>query len=95
MLVYKAAYVWDERHVHAEVVDFPGVSTFGFDLNSVRRALADALVDMAETNLLRGEALPLPNPDCEAAPEAELTEPIYLLLQASTRIAVVAVDPVS
>jgi hypothetical protein len=44
--------------------------------------LASALVDMAETNLLMGEALPLPDPNC-TSPDADLEEPIHLLLTAA------------
>ena len=98
MLVYKAAYQWDkedEKWVDAEVVDFPGVVTCARNLYSARKMLASALVDMAETNLLLGKPLPLPNPNCAADPEAELEEPIYLLLQASTQIAIVPQDPIS
>jgi hypothetical protein len=39
--------------------------------------LAAALRDMAETNLLRGEALPIPDAE-RSHPQAELEEPIYL-----------------
>jgi hypothetical protein len=50
--------------------------------------LASALVDMAETALLRGEALPQPDPSC-TDPEADLEEPIHLLLTAASHIRVV------
>jgi hypothetical protein len=49
--------------------------------------LASALVDMAETNLLQGEALPRPDPASTDA-EADLEEPIHLLLRAATRVMV-------
>jgi hypothetical protein len=39
---------------------------------------SDALVDMAETALLRGESLPKPDPQC-SDPEADIEEPIHLL----------------
>jgi predicted RNase H-like HicB family nuclease len=68
-------------------LDFPGVISFGADLEESRKMLASALVDMAETNLLHGEQLPLP----EAArtdPEADLEEPIHLLLKAATRVTI-------
>ena len=97
MLTYTAAYVWhdgEDKCVTAEALDFPGVVGFGNDLNSARRAIADALVDMAESRLLDGKPLPLPNPECAGSAEYELTEPIYLLLEASTRIKIVAQDPV-
>jgi len=79
MLTYKAMYKTVEGGVHAEVLDFPGVITSGADLEEARHMLASALVDMAETNLLMGEALPRPDPNC-TNPEADLEEPIQLLL---------------
>ena len=36
-----------------------------------------ALVDIAETNLLKGEPLPQPDPTC-TDPNADLEEPIHL-----------------
>ncbi len=99
MLTYTAAYVWHDGEdkadqcVTAEVLDFPGAVSFGDDLNAARRAIADALVDLAESLLLDGKLLPLPNPECAGAPEYQLTEPIYLLLNASTRLKIVAQDP--
>jgi predicted RNase H-like HicB family nuclease len=74
--------------VHAEVIDFPGAMSFGVDLEEARRMLASVLVDMAETNLLLGEALSLPDPSC-TNPDADLEEPIHLLLSATTHVAVV------
>ena len=50
--------------------------------------LASALVDMAETNLMLGE--PLPSPDFEISDnEADLEEPIHLILNASSKVKVV------
>ncbi len=69
-------------------LDFPGVITWGADLEEARRLLASALEDMAETNLLHGEPLPQPDPT-RTDPDADLEEPIYLLLTATTRVAVV------
>ena len=74
--------------IHGEVLDFPGVITCGKDLDETRRLLAGALVDMAETNLLIGEALPVPDSSVTDA-EADLEEPIHLILNASTQIKVV------
>lgn len=85
MLTYKAMYKFLDEGVHAEVLDFPGVITFGNDLKEARRLLASALVDMAETNLLQGESLPQPDPVC-TDPEADLEEPIHLLLTAASRV---------
>ena len=77
MLTYRAMYKFLDDGVHAEALDFPGAITWGADLEQARRLLASALVDMAETNLMAGEPLPLPNPDA-SDPEADLEEPVYL-----------------
>jgi len=94
MLTYKAIYKYLDQGVHGEVLDFPGVITCGTDLEETRRLLASALVDMAETHLLRGEPLPQPDPQI-TDPDADLEEPIYLLLTATTRVAVVPQGTVS
>lgn len=85
MLTYKAMYKDVEGGVYAEVLDFPGTISFGKDLNEARTNLAGALVDMAETNLLRGEPLPKPD-DQKSDPEADIEEPIHLLLTAASRV---------
>ena len=79
MLTYKAAYKLTEDVFLGEVLDFPGTVSFGYTLDEARRNLAGALLDMAETNLLRGEALPLADPSRSDA-DADLDEPISLLL---------------
>ncbi len=89
MLTYKAMYKFVEGGVHAEVLDFPGVISCGRDLGEARKMLSSALVDMAETNLLHGEALPLPDPSA-ADPEADLDEPIHLIFTAASRVVNVA-----
>lgn len=89
MLTYKAMCKFlEDGQVHAEVIDFPGVISFGADLEDARASVASALVDMAETFLLEGKPLPLPDPQC-TDPDADLEEPIYLLLTATTRIVTV------
>ena len=85
MLTYKAMYKFLDAGVHAEVLDFPGAISFRANLEEARRMLASALVDMAETNLLEGDALPLPDPNCTDA-DADLEEPIHLLLTATPRV---------
>jgi predicted RNase H-like HicB family nuclease len=85
MLTYRAMYKFLANAVHGEVLDFPGVFTAGKDLDDTRRLLRSALVDMAETFILHGEALPLPDPMCSDL-DADLEEPIHLLLTASHRI---------
>jgi predicted RNase H-like HicB family nuclease len=81
-------YKFLDSGVHGEVLDFPGVITWGADLEETRRLLASALVDMAETNLLRGESLPQPDP-YSTDPDADLEEPIHLLLTAASHVALV------
>lgn len=89
MLTYKAMYKNVAGGVHAEVLDFPGAISFGHDLEDARSNLAAALVDMAETNLLAHEPLPLPDPSRTDA-ESDLEEPIHLLLTAASRVRVTA-----
>ena len=85
MLTYRAMYRYLDAGIHAEVLDFPGVITCAADIEEARRLLASALADMAETNVLKGE--PLPQPDLSSTdPEADLEEPIHLLLRAASRV---------
>jgi predicted RNase H-like HicB family nuclease len=88
MLTYKAMFKVLPEGIHAEVLDFPGVISFGKTWEEARRLLASALVDMAETTLLAGEALPKPN-SALTETEADLEEPIHLLLNAASRITIV------
>ncbi len=88
MLTYKAMYKFLDDGVHGEVLDFPGAITCGKDLTETRRLLASALVDMAETNLLEGEPLPVPN-HLITDKEADLEEPIHLILNASSQVKIV------
>jgi len=85
MLTYKAMYQYVEGGVHAQVLDFPGTISFGKDLDAARKNLGDALVDMAETNLIRGEALPRPDASV-SDPDSDIEEPIHLLLTAASRV---------
>jgi predicted RNase H-like HicB family nuclease len=88
MISYKAAYRFFNDGVHAEVLDFPGVITSGADLEEARRMLAGALTDMAETHLMHGEPLPAPDPG-RSDPDADLEEPIHLILTAASRVQLV------
>jgi predicted RNase H-like HicB family nuclease len=85
MLVYKSAYKWEEGVCLGEVLDFPGTVSFGQTLDEARANLAGALRDMAETNLLRGEPLPIPDAT-RSDPQADLEEPIYLVLQTGQQL---------
>ncbi|MDE0226582.1 MAG: hypothetical protein OXP28_15825, partial [Gammaproteobacteria bacterium] len=49
------------QRVHAEVLDSPGIISWGSDLDEARKLLSSALVHMAELNLERGEPLPQAN----------------------------------
>lgn len=91
MISYKAMYKYLDEGVHGEILDFPGVITWGATLEKTRRLLASALVDMAETNLVNGEPLPHPDPRL-TDPEADLEEPIHLLLAAASRVDVIPQD---
>lgn len=88
MRTYKAMYKFLPEGVHAEVLDFPGVITSAGTLEQARELLSSALVDMADECLRRHEPLPDPDP-AVTDPEADLDEPIYLVLQASARVAIV------
>ncbi len=77
---------WFTEDVYpAEVLDFPGTVSCGRKVKESRKNLADALLDMAETPLLRGEALPLPDASL-SDPDADVEEPIYLLFQTGHRL---------
>ncbi len=91
MITYRAMYKYLDDAVHAEVLDFPGVITCGADLEEARRMLRSALVDMAETNLINGEPLPRPDP-ASTDPDADLEEPIHLLLTATSKVTHVPQD---
>ena len=84
-------YKFLNEDVHAEVLDFPGVISCGKDLEEARRMLRSALVDMVETSLALGEALPKPNPSV-TDPDSDLEEPVYLLLTAASRVVEVPED---
>jgi predicted RNase H-like HicB family nuclease len=77
MLTYRAMYKFLDDGVHAEVIDFPGAITWGRDLDDARRMVQSALVDMAETELLRGRPLPVPDPSV-TDPKSDREEPIRI-----------------
>lgn len=80
MLQYHVAFYLPsgtDRMVVAEVLDFPGVMSQGFDLADARTMIASALEEMAQTYLEDGQPLPIPVADA-ADPEADLIELIPL-----------------
>ncbi|MEO8494972.1 MAG: hypothetical protein ABI614_07870 [Planctomycetota bacterium] len=91
MMTYRAMFKFLDDGVHAEMLDFPGVISCGKDLDDARRMLRSALVDMAETSLIAGETLPQPNPNA-ANPDADLEEPMHLLLSAASHVVPVPQD---
>ncbi|HPT29275.1 MAG TPA: type II toxin-antitoxin system HicB family antitoxin [Bryobacteraceae bacterium] len=83
MLRFHVAYTLPRGGDHmvvAEVLDFPGVFSQGFDLADARRMIASALQDMASLYLEQGRALPLPDPDTADA-DADLIELLPLSLE--------------
>ena len=63
MVQYHVAYHLPESpqgFVVAEVLDFPGVMSQGFDLADARQMIASALEEVAQLYLEQGRALPVP-----------------------------------
>lgn len=84
MLRYHVAYYLpkdDDRMVVAEVLDFPGVCSQGFDLADARVMIGSALEEMARIYVEEGRALPLPSGDA-ASVDADLVELIPLMIEA-------------
>ena len=66
--------------VVAEVLDFPGVCSQGFDLADARVMIASALEEMAQMLIEQGKPLPVPDP-AAAAPDADLVELLPLSVE--------------
>lgn len=84
MLSYHVAYYLprgQDRMVVAEVLDFPGVASQGFDLADARVMIASALEEMAQLHLEEGKPLPIPDPNLTAA-DADLIELLPLSIEA-------------
>ena len=84
MLSYHVAYYLprgQDRMVVAEVLDFPGVASEGFDLADARVMIASALEEMAQLYLEEGKPLPTPDPNTTAA-DADLIELLPLSIEA-------------
>ena len=84
MLRYHVAYHLprgEDRMVVAEVLDFPGVFSQGFDLADARQMVSSALEEMAQRCIEDGRALPMPNAAAASA-DADLIELIPLSVEA-------------
>jgi len=84
MLQYHAAYYLprgENKMVVAEVLDFPGVLSQGFDLADARVMVASALEDLAQLSLEEGKPVPMPDPNA-TDPEANLVELLPLSVEA-------------
>jgi predicted RNase H-like HicB family nuclease len=83
MLRYHVAYYLPKGKggmVVAEVLDFPGVVSQGFDLSDARRMIASALEDIAQIHLEEGKPLPLPSSEVTSA-DANLVELLPLSIE--------------
>ena len=84
MLQYHVAFHLprgEDRMVVAEVLDFPGVLSQGFDLADARAMIASALEEMAEAYLEEGRPLPAPSTSATDV-EADYVELIPLSVAA-------------
>lgn len=86
MITYRAAYTdVGDGWLMAQVLDFPGVISQGQSLEEARMMIASALSDMAEFYISEGKPLPKPDPTLSDQ-EAELEEPIHLLIDAAVHV---------
>jgi predicted RNase H-like HicB family nuclease len=83
VLRYHVAYYLpkeDDKMVVAEVLDFPGVVSQGFDLSDARLMIASALEDVAQMHLEEGKPLPVPNLEATSS-NADLVELVPLSVE--------------
>lgn len=84
---YQAAYFKDEDGWYAvQALDFPGAVSQGKTLKEARYMIRDAMELLAEYLLEEGKPLPQPKPRAKA-PDADLVEPVTLLVQVLARAA--------
>jgi hypothetical protein len=76
-IAIQSSYKFVDSGVHAQVLDFPAAISCGADLDEARRMLGLALVDVAETLIGLGAALPKPDP-VVTDPELDWEVPIFL-----------------
>ena len=89
LLTYQAAYHdAGDGWLAGQVLDFPGAVSQGHGLDETRKMLATALVDLSESLIRNGSPLPIPDPSL-TDDDADLVEPIHLLLDASAFVRVV------
>lgn len=84
MLQYHVAFYLprgEDRMVIAEVLDFPGAVSQGFDLADAREMIASAIEELAESYLEEGRPLPTPSP-AVTDPDADCVELIPLSVAA-------------
>jgi len=67
--------------VVAEVLDFPGAVTQGFDLPDARLMIAGAIEDLVQALREEGRALPVPSANVQSA-DADLIELVPLSVHA-------------
>ena len=72
-----------DKMVVAEVLDFPGAISQGFDLADARVIIASALEDLAQLHLEEGRPLPMPNPGA-LSDDADLVELIPISIEAGS-----------
>ena len=70
-----------DKMVVAEVLDFPGVASQGFDLADARTMIAGALEDMAQIYVEDGKPLPQPDPNASSQ-DADLVELLPVTIEA-------------
>jgi predicted RNase H-like HicB family nuclease len=89
MLTYQAAYYdAEDGWIVGQVLDFPAAISQGEGLDDARHMLASALVDVAESLILEGQPLPVPDPSVTDE-NADLVEPIHLLSDSASFVRVV------
>ena len=90
MITYRAMFLFADGGVHAEVLDFPGAMTAARRWKKLVGCWPVPWWTWPRPSIL-GQPLPKPDPVC-SDPEADLEEPIHLLLSSCYRYAIVPQD---